>query len=71
MVKEKMKYVIAGGPCTGKSTLIRLLKDQGYQTVPEAGRMLLKENTYSNSSQNGIYKSIFLGTITILQKRHT
>ena len=31
-------YVITGGPSSGKSTVIRLLKDQGYQTTIELAR---------------------------------
>ena len=31
-------YVITGGPSSGKSTVIRLLKDQGYTTTQEVAR---------------------------------
>lgn len=36
------KYVITGGPCTGKTTLINELAKLGYSTVQEAARMILK-----------------------------
>jgi predicted ATPase len=35
--------VIAGAPCSGKTTLIELLANQGYQTVPESARTLIEE----------------------------
>jgi predicted ATPase len=31
-------HVIAGAPCSGKTTLIDHLADKGFQTVPETGR---------------------------------
>jgi len=36
-----MKIVFAGGPCTGKSTLIDELTARGYATVPEAARIVI------------------------------
>lgn len=38
-----MKIVFAGGPCTGKSTLIEELTARGYETVPEAARIVISE----------------------------
>lgn len=38
MSKERNWYVITGGPSSGKSTVIRLLKDMGYQTTIEVAR---------------------------------
>jgi predicted ATPase len=35
-------YVITGGPCTGKSTLIKELAQRGYRTVPEAARTYIE-----------------------------
>ncbi|MEK6822900.1 MAG: ATP-binding protein [Nanoarchaeota archaeon] len=37
------KYIITGGPCTGKSTLIRALQAQGYRCVDEVARQLIDE----------------------------
>lgn len=37
------KYVITGGPCTGKSSTIDELKSLGQKTVEEAARSLIKE----------------------------
>ncbi len=36
-------YVITGGPGTGKSTVIAELAKLGYQTVPEAARLVMEE----------------------------
>lgn len=35
-------YVITGGPCSGKTTLINALAAKGYRTVPEAARAVLE-----------------------------
>lgn len=39
---EKIKkYVIAGPPCSGKTTIIEHLKNMGYETVEEAARKII------------------------------
>jgi len=35
-------HVITGAPCSGKATLIDLLTDKGFQTVPETGRQYME-----------------------------
>jgi predicted ATPase len=35
-------HVITGAPCSGKTTLIDLLVDKGFQTVPESGRFYVE-----------------------------
>ena len=37
------KYIITGGECVGKSTVINLLKERGYQIVPEGFGQLYHE----------------------------
>jgi predicted ATPase len=37
------KYVITGGPCTGKTTMIEALKEQGYKTIQESATEIIKE----------------------------
>lgn len=37
------KYVLTGGPGTGKTTLLKELAKRGYQTVPEAARLVIQE----------------------------
>jgi predicted ATPase len=36
-------HVITGGACCGKTTLIGLLADRGFPTVPEAARQLMEK----------------------------
>lgn len=37
------KYVITGGPCVGKTTLVEALEKRGYVVVPEAARQIIQE----------------------------
>lgn len=37
-----LKFVLTGGPCTGKTTLLESLGSIGYQIVPEAATLLIK-----------------------------
>lgn len=37
------KYVITGGPCTGKTHLLLHLEEKGYTVVEEAARAVIKE----------------------------
>jgi len=43
MNNEPIKYVLTGGPCTGKTTTINHLKNMGYQTIQEAASILIAE----------------------------
>lgn len=43
MPKITKKYVITGGPCTGKSTLIKALSKKNYTTIPEVASLLIDE----------------------------
>lgn len=40
-------YVITGGPCSGKTTLIKALEAKGFAIVPEAARELIEEQMKS------------------------
>lgn len=46
---------ITGGPGTGKTTLVHALADEGFATVPEAGRAILEEQKRSggNATHDG------------------
>ncbi len=51
-------HVITGAPCSGKTTLIDLLTDEGFQTVPEAARQCFEREmdrgqTISEIHENG------------------
>lgn len=50
-----MKYVLTGGPSTGKTTLIKQLRDYGYSIVPEVPRQIIAEEQAKESSN---YKTI-------------
>lgn len=41
-----MKYIITGGPCSGKTTLLNALKNEGFDTIPEAARMVMLEGRF-------------------------
>jgi len=41
---EIKKYVVTGGPGCGKTTILNLLQGRGYGIVPEAARVVLREN---------------------------
>jgi len=43
MTKTLKKYVLTGAPCTGKTTILKALGEFGYQIVPEASTILLKD----------------------------
>ena len=45
-----LKVVIAGGPCTGKTTTINALKEDGFQIVPEIERNVIAEQIYCDGS---------------------
>jgi len=36
-------FVLTGGPCSGKTTLIEALAAKGYATAPEAGRNIIQD----------------------------
>lgn len=42
--------VVTGGPGAGKSTLIQLLAAEGYATMPEAGRAVIRDQTASGGT---------------------
>jgi predicted ATPase len=43
------KVVIAGGPCSGKTTLVAELEKQGFKIIHEAARALITEQRALNS----------------------
>lgn len=42
-------YAISGAPCSGKSTLIDYMKELGYETIPEASEILIKQERGAGS----------------------
>jgi predicted ATPase len=59
-------HVITGGACCGKTTLIDLLAERGFQTVPEAARQLMeremaKGRTIEEVFENGaVYEPLMM-----------
>ncbi len=43
------KYVLTGGPFTGKTTVVDILKAKGYPVVPETARMVIEEEQLKGS----------------------
>ena len=52
---ENKKIVISGGPGSGKTTLINLLKDKGYPCFAEFSRILI--DRARKTGENNIFKS--------------
>lgn len=50
-------YVITGSPSSGKTTIIDSLAKMGYQTVPEAARVLIDEETKKGKTLEEIRKN--------------
>ncbi len=47
-------YVITGGPCAGKTSLIEELRRRGYEVVPEAARAYIEANLAAGKTINDI-----------------
>ena len=47
MKNTTIKHVLTGGPGTGKTTLINLLVEMGYDVVPEAARYVIEQEQFS------------------------
>ncbi len=54
-----VKYVLTGGPCTGKTTTINYLKKLGYQTIPEAATLLQEHNIANNETPFDLNSRLF------------
>ena len=46
--------VITGASCSGKTTLVKLLANKGFQTVPEAGREFFERESAKGRTIEGI-----------------
>jgi len=56
--KRPLKVVLTGGPCCGKTTIIKELKKRGHNILNEAAREILTENI--EISYEEIQKKIFI-----------
>lgn len=52
---ENKKIVISGGPGSGKTTLVNLLRDKGYNCFDEYSRILIQ--SAQKKGENNIFKS--------------
>ena len=50
-------HVITGAACSGKTTLIDLLADKGFQTVPETGRQYVESEMARGRTLDEIFES--------------
>jgi len=48
-------HAITGAPCSGKTTLIGALADQGYRTVPESGRAYVEGERAKGQTDDEIF----------------
>ena len=46
--QEKQIYVITGGPCTGKTTILNDLHEKGYRVLHEIARKVIEEKQKTN-----------------------
>ncbi len=62
-------YVITGGPCAGKTTLIHELQRRGYRVVEEAARSYIEEEQAKGRSVEDIRKDKVAVQRTLLAKK--
>jgi len=51
------KYIVTGGPCTGKTSLLKELTKRGYTTLDESARQIIESESFLHS-QNKTYEPI-------------
>ena len=59
--------VIAGGPCSGKTSLIKALSEKGFKTIPETAEQMIKEGKNVLYNLHRIH-SLFFSIATIFLK---
>jgi predicted ATPase len=64
-------HVITGGACCGKTTLIDLLAEQGFHTVPETGRQVIEREVAKGRAVEEVFRdgAIYARMIMDLQLR--
>lgn len=62
------KYVLTGGPCTGKTTTLLALLEKGFRAVPEVPRMII-EGEQANNGTILPWKDFLNFQKTVLQKQ--
>ncbi len=64
-----MKYIITGGPCVGKTSVLERLASKGFETVPESSRIVIdneRKKAEINSSYSPIYPHTDLAKFQLL-----
>jgi predicted ATPase len=64
-------HVITGAPCSGKTTLIDQLANQGFQTVPEAARQYFEQEMASGRTIDEPCQIplLFTGSLALIRMR--
>ncbi|MDP3015115.1 MAG: ATP-binding protein [bacterium] len=62
-------YVIAGGPCAGKTTLLMAIKECGYQVIKEAARAIIEAELQKGKTLNDIRGDEFLFQQIVLREK--
>jgi predicted ATPase len=57
---KRLRVVLAGGPCCGKSTTINELKQRGYNTLEETARIVIEEGIFHPSRGAGEFQEEIL-----------
>lgn len=70
-MKSGKKIIITGGPASGKTTTISLLKEIGYQTIPESARIIIEKTKLisCHSRQKLILKQQIINEKNILTSK--
>lgn len=58
-------YVITGGPCCGKTSVIRELATRGYYTVPDAARLFVDRKASEGYDKGEVWDTYPVGTEAI------
>ena len=69
-VVQTQIHVIAGGPCSGKTTVIQALQDRGHTVVPETARTLLEQGVAAGQTAEALRADPALWQQKILELDH-
>lgn len=62
------KYVLTGGPCTGKTTTLNALMQKGFKIIPEIPRIIIEQQQMINGEILP-WKNISLFQVEVLKKQ--
>ncbi len=68
-MKKNNWYIITGPPCSGKTTLLNLLRKKGYQVVEEAARILIDREIAEGNTIERIRKNELSFQKKVLQQK--